>query len=51
MAAGRRGRFPTSTRPHGAIRFSSPNQTLNVSPSRRQASRPNWAIIARVNAV
>ena len=35
----------------GASRPSSPNQTLNVSPLARHASRPNWAIIARVNAV
>ena len=30
---------------------SRPNQTWNVSPSRRRASRPNWAIIAQREGV
>jgi len=52
VANGRRWtRSVSRSSPNGARRFSSPNQTLNVSPSRRQAFRPNWDIIASVNAV
>ena len=52
VANGRRRTPPVSgSSPYGASRPSSPNQTENVSPWFRQASRPNWAIIASVNAV
>ena len=39
------------TGPNGASRPSTRNQTENVSPCIRQASRPNWAIIASVKPV
>ncbi len=41
----------SSTRRNQASRPRRRNQTVNVSPCERHASRPNWAIIASVNAV
>ncbi len=41
----------SSTSRQCARRPSRRNQTVNVSPCDRHSSRPNWAIIAMVNAV